>query len=165
MGVSGSGKSTVGKVLAKKIKVKFIDGDDMHPKENVEKMRSGRPLNDDDRQGWLENINKKARALTSKGEDCVIACSALKRQYRQKLREGLERIVFVYLKGSYDFIFQRMQSRKNHFMPAGLLQSQCETLEEPGADEKDVIAIRIWNKSNEMAAKAEEELDVFFDNC
>jgi gluconokinase len=162
MGVSGCGKTTVGKILAKKIKARFIEGDDMHPPENVEKMRGGNPLNDEDRQGWLDNINKKARAITSKGEDCVIACSALKRQYRMKLREGLERIVFVYLKGAYDFIFQRMQSRKNHFMPAGLLQSQFETLEEPDTDEKDIITIQIWNNSNEVAAKAAEELNIFF---
>jgi gluconokinase len=106
-------------------------------------MHSGQPLNDHDRKSWLNNINKKARELTAEGKDCVIACSALKKQYRHQLREGLKSLVFLYLKGTYDQIFSRMQSRKNHFMPAALLQSQFATLEEPEADEQDIITVQV----------------------
>lgn len=162
MGVSGSGKTTVGKALAKKMKATFIDGDDMHPQANIDKMHSGQPLNDDDRKEWLENINRKAREITTSGQDCIFACSALKLYYRQRLREGLEKIVFVYLKGSYNFILERIQSRKNHFFPVSLLQSQFDALEEPTIEEQDALTISLKVNSDKVVKEVIDALAVFF---
>ncbi len=128
MGVCGSGKSTVGEILAKRLSIPFFDGDDFHPEENVAKMSKGIPLDDNDREGWLEALNKKAHEI----KEGVFACSALKEKYRKVLFKGLEgKAHLVYLHGSYDLIDSRMKARENHFMPPGLLASQFETLEEP----------------------------------
>lgn len=143
MGVSGSGKSTVGTAVAHEINAKFIDGDDLHPRANIQKMASGCPLNDEDRAPWLERLNDAAYSLSHKNETGIIVCSALKRRYRDALRAGNEGIVFLYLKGSYDVILQRLQARAGHYMPDTLLKSQFETLEEPGEDETDVIRVNI----------------------
>lgn len=130
MGVSGSGKSTVGKLLGKKLAIPFYDGDDFHPKENLVKMQSGQPLNDNDRKQWLKRLNELA--LEHKFNGAVIACSALKKKYRELLADTIEKNVeFVYLKGSFDEIEARLKQRKGHFMPSSLLKSQFETLEEP----------------------------------
>ncbi len=130
MGVSGSGKSTVGKLLAAELNVPFFDGDDYHPDENVAKMAAGNPLNDNDRKGWLRRLNTLVRENLDSG--AIIACSALKESYRSLLVDGvLEKIRFVYLKGSFEEIRDRMQKRKGHFMPAKLLKSQFDTLEPP----------------------------------
>ncbi|AYN67895.1 gluconokinase [Euzebyella marina] len=132
MGVSGSGKSTIGKLLAEKLSLNFFDGDDYHPKENVEKMAKGQPLNDEDRIGWLEQLNLLAKENTKTG--AIIACSALKHQYRKLLRKGLENeLEFVFLKGSFDLVSERLSKRKGHFMPPELLKSQFEALEIPTA--------------------------------
>ena len=131
MGVSGSGKSTVGRLLASALEVEFFDADDFHPEENVKKLRSGKPLNDADRAGWLERLNEVL--LTYRQEGAVLGCSALKEVYRDILAKGIgkEHIVWVYLKGSFDQILQRMKARDAHFMPSSLLQSQFDTLEIP----------------------------------
>ena len=130
MGVSGCGKSTVGSLLALKLNLPFYDADDYHPTENVEKMAAGLPLNDTDRQGWLEKLNKLLKEQEHLG--LILACSALKESYRKILATGLhKRITWVYLKGSYEDIWQRIQARNDHFMPPALLQSQFETLEVP----------------------------------
>lgn len=129
MGVSGSGKSTIGKLLADTLDIPFFDGDDYHPKTNIEKMASGTPLNDDDRQGWLKTLNDLAKSNEQQG--AIIVCSALKKSYRKLLRNGLDHCRFIYLKGTMEEINLRLQQRKNHFMPANLLQSQFDTLEEP----------------------------------
>ena len=130
MGVSGSGKTTLAMALAKGLSRPFFDADDFHPKANVEKMKKGEPLNDDDRWPWLRLLNQTLNEHLEAG--CVLACSALKESYRKLLFEGLEEhLLLVYLKGEYQFILQRMQARKNHYMPATLLQSQFDTLEEP----------------------------------
>ncbi|UJH67593.1 gluconokinase [Allomuricauda sp. SCSIO 65647] len=130
MGVSGTGKTTVGKLLAQTLSISFFDGDDYHPKENIEKMASGVPLNDDDRAGWLKSLNDLAKEQVSNG--CVIACSALKKKYRDILSEGIGQFVrFVYLKGSISEIRERLENRKGHFMPKTLLQSQFDALEPP----------------------------------
>ena len=130
MGVSGSGKTTLGKALAADLSRPFFDADDFHPEANVAKMRKGEPLNDDDRWPWLSLLNSVLNEHLQEG--CVLACSALKESYRRLLFESLEEhLLLVYLKGEYAYIHQRMQARKNHYMPATLLQSQFDTLEEP----------------------------------
>lgn len=143
MGVSGSGKSTIGAAVAREIKAKFIDGDDLHPRANIQKMASGQPLNDEDRAPWLLRLNDAAYSLNHKNESGIIVCSALKRRYRDLLRKDNDNMVFIYLKGSFEVILARLQARSGHFMPTELLKSQFEALEEPGADEKDVICVDI----------------------
>lgn len=130
MGVSGSGKSTVGRLLSRELKVPFFDGDDYHPKANIEKMAAGIPLNDQDRYSWLLSLNDLAK---KQHQGAIIATSALKESYRKMLSEELEpsKIRWVYLKGSLELIEKRLESRQHHFMPKGLLQSQFDTLEEP----------------------------------
>lgn len=130
MGVSGSGKSFVGESLAKELSFPFIEGDDYHTAENIDKMRRGIPLQDADRLPWLDQLHEVA--VTHKHTGCVIACSALKKKYRERLSLNIEQEVqWIYLKGSYDQILERMQNRKDHFMPPEMLLSQFETLEEP----------------------------------
>ncbi|SHK26622.1 gluconokinase [Maribacter aquivivus] len=130
MGVSGSGKSTIGKLLADKLQFPFFDGDSFHPEANVKKMKEGHPLNDDDRQGWLEKLNEVGIENLSTG--AVIVCSSLKQKYRTILGKNLENNhQFVYLEGSFELIDSRLRERKNHYMPAGLLQSQFDDLETP----------------------------------
>jgi len=143
MGVSGSGKSTIGAAVAREIKAKFIDGDDLHPRANIQKMASGQPLNDEDRAPWLQRLNDAAYSLNHKNESGIIVCSALKRRYRDLLRKDNDNMVFIYLKGSFEVILARLQARSGHFMPTELLKSQFEALEEPGADEKDVVCVDI----------------------
>lgn len=143
MGVSGSGKSTIGAAVAREIKAKFIDGDDLHPRANIQKMASGQPLNDEDRAPWLQRLNDAAYSLNHKNESGIIVCSALKRRYRDLLRKDNDNMVFIYLKGSFEVIMARLQARSGHFMPTELLKSQFDALEEPGADEKDVICVDI----------------------
>ncbi|MGW9686531.1 gluconokinase [Flagellimonas sp. 2504JD1-5] len=130
MGVSGTGKSTIGKLLSATLQVPFYDGDDFHPEANVKKMSSGQPLNDEDRKGWLQTLNTLAKKHRSPG--AIIACSALKRKYRNLLLDGMEDSMrFVYLEGSFELIKSRLEQRKGHFMPLSLLKSQFDTLEPP----------------------------------
>lgn len=143
MGVSGSGKTTVGEAVARRIHAKFIDGDDLHPRANIQKMGSGHPLNDEDRIPWLERLSDAAYSLHHKNESGIIVCSALKRRYRDRLREGNPEMAFLYLKGSFDVIMERLKARSGHFMPTDLLKSQFEALEEPGSEEPDVICVDI----------------------
>lgn len=138
MGVSGSGKSTVGLGLARRLGWDFRDGDSFHPPANVAKMRSGAPLTDDDRWPWLDAIGAHVAELEHTGGHVVIACSALKRVYRDRLRASGARLRFVHLDGSYALIDARMRARRDHFMPASLLESQFATLEPPAADEHAV---------------------------
>lgn len=138
MGVSGSGKSTIGKLLADKLQIPFFDGDSFHPEANVKKMKEGHPLNDADRQGWLEKLNEVGIENISTG--AVIVCSSLKKKYRTILGQNLEnKHQFVYLEGSFELINARLSKRKNHYMPAGLLQSQFDILEFP--DEALTVSI------------------------
>lgn len=130
MGVSGSGKSTVGEALAQSLHCRFLDADDFHPPENVAKMASGVPLTDDDRWPWLDRLAEELGATLARGERAVLACSALKAIYRQRLqRAGDVRI--VYLKGDQATIAARIAARSHQYMPPSLLPSQLATLEEP----------------------------------
>lgn len=131
MGVSGSGKSTVGKLLAEYLEIPFFDGDDFHPKENIVKMSNGIALNDEDRQGWLLTLNDLA-VNHSKQNSCVIVCSALKEKYRETLSKTIEtNVKWIHLIGSYNQILERIKKRENHFMPSKMLKSQFDTLEDP----------------------------------
>ena len=130
MGVSGSGKTEIGKLLATKLDYPFFDGDDYHPVANIKKMSSGTPLNDEDRKEWLINLNQLA--LEHRFNGAVIACSALKKNYRGLLQAGMGNcLAFVHLQGSFELIKARLEKRKGHFMPIALLQSQFDTLEPP----------------------------------
>jgi gluconokinase len=132
MGVSGSGKTTIGQLLAAELNWPFFDADEFHPQTNIDKMRQGIPLTDQDRDSWLIIIQNHIDNLLGPHQSAVIACSALKQAYRDRLRGKNQRtVVFVYLKGDYNLIYQRMLARKSHFMPTDLLRSQFATLEEP----------------------------------
>ena len=136
MGASGCGKSSIGRALAQAIAARFVDGDDLHPARNVEKMRQGTPLDDDDRAPWLAKVGA-ALAVGNR----VIACSALKRKYRDQIREAAQGdVVFLYLRGQRDTLLQRVANRPGHFMPASLLDSQLAALEAPGVDEPHLVA-------------------------
>ncbi|CNI37942.1 MULTISPECIES: gluconokinase [Yersinia] len=159
MGVSGSGKTTVGEAVARQIDAKFIDGDDLHPRANIQKMGSGHPLNDEDRMPWLERLSDAAYSLNHKNETGIIVCSALKRRYRNRLREGNQGMVFLYLKGSFDVIMERLKARSGHFMPTDLLKSQFEALEEPGAEEPDVVCVDIDADIDEVVRRCVSALE------
>lgn len=139
MGVSGSGKSTIGALLAERLGCTFRDGDGFHPAANVEKMQRGIPLTDADRLPWLEAIAAWIDAARAAGIEAVVACSALKRSYRRILIGARPDVRLVYLKGNEALIASRMAQRKGHFMPPGLLKSQFAALEEPGPEERPVI--------------------------
>ena len=143
MGVSSTGKTSVGTEVAHRLGIKLIDGDDLHPRANVIKMGEGHPLNDEDRAPWLERIRDAAFSLEHKSEVGIIVCSALKKKYRDQIRDGNSNVKFLFLHGSYDVILERMRQRKGHYMKESMLKSQFETLEVPGADEPDVIPIDI----------------------
>ncbi|MGL4611511.1 MAG: gluconokinase [Trueperaceae bacterium] len=131
MGVSGSGKTTVGQTLAERLGWTFYDADEFHPKENVAKMSSGQPLNDKDREPWLEALNQLIAKNLLESQSLVLACSALKENYRQHLTKGHEgQTTFVYLEGDFETIYTRMQARQ-HFMKPDMLRSQFDTLEKP----------------------------------
>jgi gluconokinase len=135
MGVSGSGKSTVGALLATALGLRFVDGDSLHPESNRRKMAAGIPLSDADRQPWLAAVG----AVLAQGV-VVVACSALRRSYRDRLRSAASDLRVVYLRGSRDLLYQRLGARRHDFMPPALLDSQLATLEPPGADENAIIA-------------------------
>lgn len=135
MGVAGSGKSFVGEALAKKLDWRFIEGDALHPPANVARMAAGQPLTDDDRQGWLDAVGQDIATVVAQGEGVVATCSALKRIYRDRLRGWCEGILFVHVAIDKETARRRVGSRKGHFMPASLVDSQFATLEPPAADE------------------------------
>jgi gluconokinase len=138
MGVSGSGKSTIGEKLAQRLGWSFEDADRFHPSSNVAKMSAGQPLTDEDRWPWLQAIANEIDKVCKAGEHAVIACSALKRAYRDILVHGRHDVRIIYLEGTLDLIASRLALRKGHFMPPGLLASQFGTLEPPDASENPV---------------------------
>lgn len=135
MGVSGSGKSSIGTLLAREVGTQFIDGDDLHPEANKAKMAAGIPLNDEDRWPWLDLVGLNLQLPGG----AIIACSALKVEYRNRIRRLAPDVVFVHLTGSAELLQSRLGGRKGHFMPASLLQSQLEILEPLQSDEQSVV--------------------------
>lgn len=135
MGVSGAGKTTVGIALAHRLGWRFQEGDDLHPPENVAKMRAGTPLDDNDRMPWLRAVAARIDEWRERGETGVVACSALKRQYRDVIIGNRPEVRLVYLTAPRAVLAERLAGRRGHFMPAGLLESQLQTLEPPGPDE------------------------------
>lgn len=143
IGVSGSGKTTVADGLAKRMGAIFLEGDRFHSPENVEWMRSGHPLTDAMRWGWLAVLGQAARAEAEAGRDVVVACSALRRAYREMLRETAGPCRMLFLDGEFGLVRARILARVDHYMPATLLDSQFATLERPGQDEPDVLHLAI----------------------
>jgi len=142
MGVSGCGKTTIGELLAERLSCDFADADALHSQTNKDKMHQGIPLTDEDRWPWLHAIRAAIGQKHGAREDAVFACSALKRVYRDILRDGDQDVLFVYLQGSFDLLRERLKTRKGHFFDASLLRSQLDVLEEPGVDEALTLDIR-----------------------
>ena len=147
-GVSGAGKTTVGKLLARELGWRFIEADDFHPAANVEKMHSGQALTDEDRWPWLERLRQQIEPSLAAGENAVLACSALKRAYRHRLRVS-DKVKFVFLRGDYALVEKQLRSRHRHFMNAALSQSQFDDLEEPQPDE-NVLTIELGRTPKEI---------------
>ncbi|SON54494.1 Thermoresistant gluconokinase [Hartmannibacter diazotrophicus] len=144
MGVSGSGKSTVGAALAARLGLAYVDGDDLHSEACVAKMRRGEALTDDDRWPWLDRVAAVLDDRQRNPAGVIVGCSALRRRYRDRIRAAVESdIRFLFLDGSFDLLNERMAARKGHYMPVSLLKSQFAALEVPGADEPDVMAIDV----------------------
>jgi gluconokinase len=148
MGVSGSGKTTVGRMLASELGWEFADGDDYHPAANVEKMRNGIPLADADRAPWLETLRALIAGWIAAGKNAVLACSALKRVYRKSLRVAPE-VQVVYLKGTPELLRQRLRARVGHFMTERMLASQLAALEEP----EDAVVVDVDRSPGEIVAE------------
>jgi len=149
MGVSGVGKTTIGTALAAALGWQFLDADDFHPAANVAKMRAGIALQDEDRWPWLDALNEKLRAAEGRGESVVLACSALKARYRDRLTAGLARYRIVYLHGAFELIESRLRARRHKYMPASLLESQFATLEPPS----DAVAVDVAMEASEAVAR------------
>lgn len=139
MGVSGAGKSTIAGKLAARLKRPLVEGDSLHPPNNIAKMSQGIPLDDDDRLPWLQAIAARIGQTRQTGQPIIVTCSALKRRYRDTLADGHDDVGFVYLKGGKELIAQRLAARTNHFMPPGLLDSQFAALQEPAEDEPTIV--------------------------
>ncbi len=151
MGVSGSGKTTVASRLAERLHWRFAEADEFHPAANIAKMRAGIPLTDEDRAPWLDAIAAWIDAIRAANQHGVVTCSALKRAYRERLAHGHDDVRFVYLQGDRDLVAERVRGRKGHYMPLALLESQFDTLEEPGADE-NTLAVSIDAPPDEIVA-------------
>ncbi len=139
IGVSGCGKTTLGTALAARLGATFLDADDFHPEQNVAKMRAGVPLTDADRAPWLATLNAEMRARETAGPGVVLACSALKRAYRDAISHGVANVSWIFLDGDFEVVAARVRERANHYMPESLLRSQFDALERP----QDAISISI----------------------
>jgi gluconokinase len=157
MGVSGSGKSTIGALLAEALGWPFADADGFHPAANVAKMAAGQPLTDEDRWPWLDAIATHIGASRTAGQPVVVACSALRRAYRERLRAGHGDLIFLHLAGAPEVIAERQAARQGHFMPPSLMASQFATLEEPDA-EADAVIVSVSASPHEVVATAIDQL-------
>jgi gluconokinase len=155
-GVSGAGKTTVGELLARELGWHFYEADDFHSPANIEKMRGGVPLTDEDRWPWLENLNELIKRCVAANENAVLACSALKRVYRKHLRVSAD-VKLVFLRGDYALIAKQLQRRRGHFLNPALLQSQFADLEEPGLDE-ETLTIELGRTPQELVKEIETKL-------
>jgi gluconokinase len=158
MGVSGCGKSTVASALAHDLALDMTDGDDLHLPASVDKMRAGIALEDADRWPWLDRIGHHLAQVSTQGRGRVVACSALKRDYRDRIRHLAPKVRFVFLHGSAELIRERMSQRQGHYMPPELLDSQLRTLQVPTADELDVITVSIAQPLDALVAQAKAGL-------
>lgn len=143
MGVAGSGKTTIGQEVCRRMQYAFFDADSYHPPDNIAKMARNEPLTDDDRAPWLTSLQDLLSHQYQAGHSAVLACSALKRQYRQRLFGACPQAKLVYLHGDYELILKRLQQRQNHFATANLLDSQFLTLEKPSAPSESVLTVEI----------------------
>ena len=159
MGVSGSGKTTVAELLAKQLGWPFMEGDRLHPPANVEKMRQGIPLTDADRAPWLDRIGEELKSWAAEGRSGVMTCSALKRAYRDRVRSARSDVSFIYIKGSEALIAARVAARHHEYMPASLLRSQFDTLEEPTLGEPGVVTVDAGGTASEEVAEVIAALD------
>jgi gluconokinase len=155
-GVSGAGKTTIGRFLARELGWHFVEADDFHPAANIDKMHSGSPLTDEDRWPWLDRLREQIKRSLASKENAVLACSALKRAYRERLRVGGE-VKFVFLRGEYALIAEQLRYRRGHFMNPALLQSQFADLEEPQSDE-GVLTINLGRTPQELAEEIKTKL-------
>ena len=155
-GVSGAGKTTVGKLLARKLSWHFLEADEFHPAANVQKLRSGHPLTDDDRWPWLQRLRDEIERSLATRENAVLACSALKRKYRGVLRVNSD-VKFAFLRGDYALVAEQLGHRRGHFMNPELLRSQFADLEEPKPDE-DVVRVELGRTPAELVAEIETKL-------
>ena len=154
MGVSGCGKTTIGKILSKEKNIPFFDADNYHPKENIKMMKEGKPLNDKNRLPWLVKINNLIKK-NSQVSSCIIACSSLKKKYRSIIKKNITiPIHFIYLRGTKQIIYERLKNRKKHFMKNSLLNSQFKVLEEPS----ESLTIDISKTKNEIIKIITEEI-------
>jgi gluconokinase len=158
MGVSGCGKSAVARAVAARFDAAMLDGDFLHPRANVEKMARGEPLDDDDRRPWLAALNDAAFAMARTNSLSLVVCSALKRRYRDRLREGNPGLGFVFLKACPEVIGARLTARSGHFFKPEMLKSQFEALEEPGPDEPDVTTVNAERGLDEVVASVKNLL-------
>ena len=157
MGVSGCGKTTVGRLLASALGVHYVEGDELHSPQNIERMGAGVALTDADRLGWLQQVAQQLANATAQACGVVVACSALKRGYRDLLRNAAPDLRFVHLSGERDLLERRLASRQGHYMPSALLQSQLDTLEGP-ADEENAITIDIDAEPARLVAQLVQRL-------
>lgn len=160
MGVSGSGKSSIGEMVGHALDIPYVDGDCYHPQANIDKMSRGEPLDDEDRSDWLDKLSHLIREYRVQGKSALVGCSALKKKYRDQLRAGDPHLIFLFLDGSFDVILARMQ-RRRHFFTTDMLSSQFKTLEVPGADEA-VVRINIGEDFADVINHATDELRVRF---
>jgi gluconokinase len=156
MGVSGSGKTAVGKIVGMRLGWDYLDADDFHPAANVEKMRAGIPLQDADRWPWLERLNALLREFDARGASVILGCSALKAVYRVRLAKGCNELRWVHLSGSFELIESRLRARSGHYMPSSLLRSQFAILEAP----QDALTVPIEGTPDEIAQASVEQLDL-----
>ncbi len=156
MGVAGSGKTTIGTLLSEAMGWKFFDGDDFHPKDNIERMRRGTALTDTDREVWLDRLHELVRGVNERDESAILAFSALRKIYRERVTDGVDGVQFVFLNGDAALLERRIKDRKGHYFGADLLESQFETLEEP----EGIPTVEVAGTPEEVVSRVRKVLGV-----